>query len=82
MGAQDVETDASLIERVAAGQAPHEEVVAWIRDRTRTGGDDASEYLGPLGRSMGVLEAGLNYTSCAVGAGSIGPGASGRAVVP
>ena len=36
--AQDVETDASLIERVAAGQATHEEVVAWIRDRTRTGG--------------------------------------------
>ena len=35
--AQDVETDASLIERVAAGQATHEEVVAWIRDRTRTG---------------------------------------------
>ena len=37
-GSQDVETDASLIERVAAGQAPHEDVVAWIRDRTRTGG--------------------------------------------
>ena len=37
-GSQDVETDASLIERVAAGQATHEEVVAWIRDRTRTGG--------------------------------------------
>ena len=36
--AQDVETDASLIERVAAGQATHEDVVAWIRDRTRTGG--------------------------------------------
>ena len=27
-----------LVERVAAGQATHEEVVAWIRDRTRTGG--------------------------------------------
>jgi hypothetical protein len=38
VGAQDVETDASLIERVAAGQATHEEVVAWIRDRARTGG--------------------------------------------
>jgi death-on-curing protein len=37
-GAQDVETDASLIERVAAGEATHEEVVAWIRDRARTGG--------------------------------------------
>ena len=37
-GSQDVETNASLIERVAAGQATHEEVVAWIRDRTRTGG--------------------------------------------
>ena len=37
-GSQDVKTDASLIERVAAGQATHEEVVAWIRDRTRTGG--------------------------------------------
>jgi death-on-curing protein len=36
--AQDVETDASLIERVAAGRATHGEVVGWIRDRTRTGG--------------------------------------------
>ena len=27
------------------------------------------EYLGPLGRSMGVVEAGLNYTTCAVGVG-------------
>ena len=35
--AQDVETDASMIERVAGGQATHEEVVAWIRDRTRRG---------------------------------------------
>jgi death-on-curing protein len=36
--AQDVETDASLIERVAAGRATHEEVIDWIRDRTRPGG--------------------------------------------
>jgi death on curing protein len=35
--AQDVETDAGLIERVAAGRATHEEVVGWIRDRTRPG---------------------------------------------
>ena len=35
---QDAETDASMIERVAAGQATHEEVIAWIRDRTRKSG--------------------------------------------
>ena len=33
-----VEAYPTLVERVAAGQAPHDEVVAWIRDRTRTGG--------------------------------------------
>ena len=30
----DVEIDASLVERVAAGEASHEEVVAWIGQRT------------------------------------------------
>ena len=40
------------------------------------------DYLSLVGRSVGVLEAGLNYTSCAIGAGSLGPGASGRTVVP
>lgn len=33
-GPPDVEADAGLIERVAAGDAPHEDVVAWIRERT------------------------------------------------
>lgn len=37
-GPQDVQTDASLIERVAAGAAGHEEVVDWIRDRTDESG--------------------------------------------
>ena len=37
-GSQDVPTDAGLIERVAAGEAGHEEVVAWIRVRTHETG--------------------------------------------
>jgi death-on-curing protein len=31
----DVETDARLVERVAASEATHDEVVEWIRHRTR-----------------------------------------------
>jgi hypothetical protein len=34
-GPPDVETDAGLVERVAASEATHDEVVAWIRGRTR-----------------------------------------------
>jgi death-on-curing protein len=34
-GLPDVQTDASLVERVAAGEASHEDVVAWISERTR-----------------------------------------------
>ena len=34
-GPPDVETDAGLVERVAAGEATHDEVVAWIHGRTR-----------------------------------------------
>lgn len=37
-GSQDVQTDARVIERVAAGDADHEEVVAWIRERTHATG--------------------------------------------
>lgn len=33
-GPADAETDASLIERVAAGEASHQEVVDWICERT------------------------------------------------
>ena len=33
-GPPDIETDAGLVERVAAGEATREEVVAWIRERT------------------------------------------------
>lgn len=33
-GEQDVEIDAGMVERVAAGEASHEEVVRWIRART------------------------------------------------
>lgn len=33
-GEPDVETDAEMVERVAAGHASQEDVVAWIRSRT------------------------------------------------
>jgi death-on-curing protein len=33
-GSQDVEVDAGMVERIAAGEATHEEVVAWIRERS------------------------------------------------
>jgi death-on-curing protein len=33
-GRADVEQDASLVERVAAGDADHQEVIDWIRRRT------------------------------------------------
>src|SRR3954447_14890633 len=38
----DVETDAGLVERVAAGEATHEDVVHWIRERTSEAGGDPS----------------------------------------
>lgn len=41
-GAPDVDTDAGLVERVAVGEATHEEVVAWIRKRTGETGDEPS----------------------------------------
>ncbi len=34
-GPPDTDRDASLVERVAAGEAMHDEVVSWIRERTR-----------------------------------------------
>ena len=37
----DVETDAGLVERVATGDAGHEEVMAWISERTREKGDES-----------------------------------------
>jgi death-on-curing protein len=33
-GEREVETDAEIVERVAAGEAEHDEVIAWIRART------------------------------------------------
>jgi death on curing protein len=33
-GDQDVEVDAGMVERVAAGDADHDDVVRWIRSRT------------------------------------------------
>ena len=39
-GPPDVDSDAGLVERVAAGEAGHEEVVDWIRKRTREKGDE------------------------------------------
>lgn len=38
-GPPDVETDAGLVERVAAGVASREEVTAWISKRAREEGD-------------------------------------------
>lgn len=34
-GAQDREVDAGMVERIAAGEAEHEDVVRWVRARTR-----------------------------------------------
>jgi death-on-curing protein len=39
-GPPDVEADAGLVERVAAGEATHDNVVEWIRGRTRERGDE------------------------------------------
>ena len=36
-GAPDVECDAGMVERVAAGETSHDEVVAWIERRTSSG---------------------------------------------
>lgn len=36
----DVAVDAGMVERVAAGEATHDEVVDWIRERTREKGDE------------------------------------------
>lgn len=33
-GTPDVETDAGMVERIAAGQVEHDEIAVWIRDRT------------------------------------------------
>jgi death on curing protein len=38
-GPPDVETDAGIVERVAAGETSHEEVVEWILEPTRQKGD-------------------------------------------
>lgn len=39
-GAPDAVTDATLVERVAAGEATHEHVLEWIRTRTGQKGDE------------------------------------------
>jgi death-on-curing protein len=39
-GPPDIEADAGLVERVAAGEATHDDVVEWIRGRTRRKGDE------------------------------------------
>src|SRR4051794_21414462 len=38
-GPTNADTDAGVVERVAAGEAGHEEVVQWIRERTGEKGD-------------------------------------------
>jgi death on curing protein len=38
-GSADADTDASVVERVAAGEASREEVIDWIHARTRETGD-------------------------------------------
>jgi death on curing protein len=35
-GGPDVDTDAGIVERVAAGDASHEQVIAWIEGRTES----------------------------------------------
>jgi death-on-curing protein len=35
-GGPDVDTDAGMVERVAAGDASHEQVIAWIEGRTES----------------------------------------------
>lgn len=39
-GQADADTDAGLVERVAGGEASHEQVVDWIRERTREREDE------------------------------------------
>jgi death-on-curing protein len=39
-GPPDVESDAGLVERVAAGEAGHEDVMAWVSKRTHEKGDE------------------------------------------
>jgi death on curing protein len=39
-GPPEVEADAGLVERVAAGDAAHDDVPEWIRGRTREKGDE------------------------------------------
>ncbi len=38
--APDVDIDAGIVERIAAGEAAHDEIVDWIRERTRKEGDE------------------------------------------
>jgi death-on-curing protein len=38
--APDVEIDTGMVERIAAGEAAHDEIVDWIRERTRKEGDE------------------------------------------
>ncbi len=33
-GAQDVDSDAGMVERIAASEATHEEIVSWLESRT------------------------------------------------
>jgi hypothetical protein len=35
-GGPDVDTDAGMVERVAAADASHEQVIAWIEGRTES----------------------------------------------
>jgi hypothetical protein len=39
-GPPDVGVDATVLERMAAGEAGHDEVVTWVRHRTREKGDE------------------------------------------
>jgi len=39
-GPADVDTDAGLVERIAASEATHQEVVDWIHDRTAEQGTE------------------------------------------
>ena len=38
--APDVDIDAGMVESIAVGEAAHDEIVDWIRERTRKEGDE------------------------------------------
>jgi death on curing protein len=67
-GVPDVDADAGLVERVAAGEASHEEVMAWISKRIREKGDERPPSPQPRGKARklrsSTLRRALARTAC------------------